>query len=292
MTETGGPLNAFTVDLEDWFQGLTSTNPRIDQWPLFESRVVPATMRLLEILRRYRIQATFFVLGYVAERHPELIDTIQSEGHEIAVHGYWHHYVSRLTSAEFSMELARTLEAIMSITGEMPVGHRAPYFSVNQTTPWAFDVLRAHGFRYDSSIFPIRNGFYGYPGMPRFPYIASEGGLMEFPLSTVRLGGVNWPIAGGFYLRMLPYAFVRWSIRRLNRQGHPAVLYIHPWELDLDQPLHPVTPRERITHYGGRRTLEPKLHRLFNEFSFVPLRTLLEATDQVTVTSKGNSHFA
>lgn len=270
------PANAFTVDLEDWFQGLTSTNPQVEQWPRLESRVEPVTRRLLALLRTYRIRATFFVLGYVAERHPALIEAIREAGHEIAVHGYWHSYVFRLTAAEFSQELARSLEVITAVTGEMPLGHRAPYFSINRTTPWAFEVLREHGFRYDSSIFPIRNGFYGYPGMPRFPYVVAGGGLMEFPLSTVRLGGANWPIAGGFYLRMLPYSFVRGAIRRLNDQGQPAVLYMHPWELDLEQPHHPVTPRERLTHYGGRRTLERKLQRLFSEFRFAPLQTFLE----------------
>ena len=197
------PLNAFTVDLEDWFQGLTSTNPKIDQWPQFESRVVPATQRLLAILRQHEVRATFFVLGYVADHHSELIEAIQADGHEIAVHGYWHYYVSRLSAAEFSDEIARSLETITAISGEQPVGHRAPYFSVNSKTPWVFDVLREHGFRYDSSIFPIRNGYYGFPGMPRFPY-RDESGLMEFPPSTIRFGGNNWPMAGGFYVRMLP----------------------------------------------------------------------------------------
>lgn len=275
LTEAGRPLNAFTVDLEDWFQGLTSTNPRVEQWPTFESRVIPATLHLLEILRAYRIQATFFVLGFVAECHPTLVEAIQADGHEIALHGYWHRYVSRLTPAEFSQELERSIEAIRSITGQMPIGHRAPYFSVNRTTRWAFDTLQRHGFLYDSSIFPIRNGYYGDASAPRFPYLAAGSGLVEFPLSTVRLGGVNWPVAGGFYIRVWPYAFIRWAIRQLNRQGQPAILYIHPWELDLDQPHHRVTPRERITHYAGRRSLEAKLHRLFGEFRFGPLHTLL-----------------
>lgn len=276
MTDAGSSPNAFTVDLEDWFQGLTSTNPQVTRWPAFESRVVPATLRLLELLRSYGIQATFFVLGYVADNHPGLIDAIQADGHEIAVHGYWHSYISRLTPLEFSRELERSLKAIMPVTGQRPVGHRAPYFSIDQRTPWVFDVLEEHGFLYDSSIFPIRNGYYGYPGAPRFPYAASDSGLVEFPLSTIRLGGFNWPVAGGFYLRILPNAFVRWAIRQLNRQGQPAILYLHPWELDLDQPAHPVTPRERITHYAGRSRLASKLHRLFSEFCFVPLRTLLE----------------
>jgi polysaccharide deacetylase family protein (PEP-CTERM system associated) len=284
MTNANSQLNAFTVDLEDWFQGLTSTNPKVDLWPQLESRVVPATQRLLAILRTYEVRATFFVLGYVAERHPALIEAIQADGHEIAVHGYWHYYVSRLSAAEFSQEMARSLEVITSVSGEMPVGHRAPYFSVNEKTPWVFEILREHGFLYDSSIFPIRNGYYGYPGMPRFPYHDAETDMVEFPPSTVRIGGVNWPVAGGFYLRMLPYSFVRWAIKRLNQQGQPAILYMHPWELDLEQPDYEVTPRERITHFSGRHTLTPKLHRLFSEFRFGPLRSLL--TDNATLQVK------
>lgn len=276
MVATGSPLNAFSVDLEDWFQGLTSTNPQVDRWQHLPGRVVPATQRLLAILRTHEVRATFFVLGHVAESHPELIQSIQADGHEIAVHGYWHYRVSRMTAAEFARELECSVKAIRLITGQMPIGHRAPYFSVNHTTPWAFDVLQEQGFRYDSSIFPIRNGYYGFPGAPRFPYLASRNGLVEFPLSTVRVGGINLPVAGGFYLRMWPYAFVRWAIRHLNHQGHPVILYMHPWELDLAQPPHPVTPRERITHFAGRRGLEAKLGRLFGEFRFAPLQRLLE----------------
>ncbi len=270
-------VNAFSVDVEDWFQGLTSTNPQVDRWPSFESRVVPATRTLLDILRTYQVQATFFVLGYVADQHPALIEHIQAQGHEIGVHGYYHRFVSRSTPDEFTRDLERCIEAVERITGERPLGFRAPYFSVNGSTPWVFDILEAQGLRYDSSLFPTRNMLYGHPGAPRFPHPLPLHGhaLMEFPLSTVRAGGVNWPIAGGFYLRTLPYAFVRWGISRLNRQGQPAILYMHPWELDLGQPHYRVTPRERITHYHGRRQLERKLHHLFSDFRFGPLRALL-----------------
>jgi len=272
-------MNAFTVDLEEWFQGLTSTNPLLEQWDSFESRVVPATRRLLDILRLHQVQVTFFVLGHVADRYPALIETIRAEGHEIGVHGYSHRFVWRLTPAEFACELERSIAAITRITGERPLGHRAPYFSINATTSWVFAVLQAQGLRYDSSIFPTRNPLYGYPGAPRFPYRVKGYKLIEFPLSTARLGGANWPIAGGFYLRALPYAIVRWSISRLNRQGQPAIMYIHPWELDLGQRYNRITWRERITHYHGRSRLEDKLHRLLSDFQFGPLRNLLGIGD-------------
>jgi polysaccharide deacetylase family protein (PEP-CTERM system associated) len=279
MTGPIQAVNAFTVDLEDWFQGLTSTNPKVDQWPSFESRVVQATELLLKILRTHRVQATFFVLGYVADRHPELVEQIQGDGHEIGVHGYFHRFIYRMTRDEFARELERSIEAIVRITGEMPLGHRAPYFSVSDDTPWVFDVLQTHNIRYDSSIFPTRNMLYGIPNAPRFPHHLKGDTLMEFPLSTIRLGGINWPMAGGFYLRALPYALVRWGISRLNRQGHPAIMYMHPWELDCGQTYNQVTFRERITHYHGRQGLAKKLHRLFTEFRFSSLRSLLELQD-------------
>jgi polysaccharide deacetylase family protein (PEP-CTERM system associated) len=284
MTSVAGPINAFTVDLEDWFQGLTSTNPQVERWLAFESRIVPATELLLEVLRAHRVQATFFVLGYVADRYPALIERIKSDGHEIGVHGYYHRFVSRLTPDEFARDLEQSIRAVERITGEMPLGHRAPYFSVNAGTPWIFDILQAQGLRYDSSFFPIRTFLYGYAEAPRFPFRLAGSGLVEFPVSTVRFGRVNWPIAGGLYLRTFPYAFVRWGIARLNRQGHPAIMYLHPWELDLGYRYDGVTPRERVTHYHGRRGLVEKLQRLFTDFQFCSLRTLLELPQsQVTL---------
>jgi polysaccharide deacetylase family protein (PEP-CTERM system associated) len=159
----------------------------------------------------------------------------------------------------------------------MPQGHRAPYFSINAETTWAFASMQAQGIRYDSSVFPTRNMLYGFPGAPRFPYRLHEYDLVELPASTIRLGGISWPIAGGFYMRALPYAFSRWAIARLNRAGHPAIIYIHPWELDTGQNYRQVTWRESITHYHGRRGLEVKLHRLFSDFRFTSIRELLNS---------------
>lgn len=269
-------LNAFTVDLEDWFQGLTSTNSRVDQWPTLESRVEAATDRLLGILAEYEVRATFFVLGYVADQHPDLIQRIRAAGHEIGLHGYYHRFVSRMSVDEFAAELDRGMLAVHRAAGGDPIGHRAPYFSIDGSTPWAFDVLAARGLRYDSSVFPARTMLYGFPEAPRFPYQVNGGALMEFPVSTVRAGGRTWPIAGGFYLRALPYAAVRRAIRSLNAAGQPAIMYMHPWELDTGQRYSQVTPRERITHYYGRGRLEAKLRRLLAEFPFGPLAAFLE----------------
>ena len=267
-------LNAFTVDLEEWFQGLTSTNPLVDQWPAFESRVVQATQRLLALLSEQQVSATFFVLGYIADVHPALIETICAEGHEISAHGYYHRFVSRLTADEFAQELDQTIEALYRITGDSPIGHRAPYFSLNASTPWAFEVLESRGFQYDSSVFPTRNMLYGFPAAPRFPYKVEGHQLYEFPATTMSFAGVKWPMAGGFYNRAMPYAVIRHTVRQVNNLGEPAVIYVHPWELDTGQVYGQVTSRERITHYYGRRGLEKKLRRLLSEFRFGTLQEL------------------
>lgn len=267
--------NAFTVDLEEWFQGLTSTNPLVDRWHSFESRIVPATEALLALLATFDVQATFFVLGYVADQQPALVERIHAAGHEIGVHGYWHRFVHRLTPGEFASELADSIAAIERITGQRPIGHRAPYFSFNGRTDWAFSILRDQGIRHDSSIYPVHSLLYGYPDAPRFPYCLEAYQLMEYPVSTLRWSGINWPIGGGFYGRLLPYAYTRSAIRRLNQQGQPAILYLHPWELDLGQRYNQITWRERITHYYGRRHLAAKLTRLFTDFRFTSLRALL-----------------
>ena len=266
--------NAFTVDLEDWFQGLTSTNPRVDLWPTLESRVEHATDLLLRILDEHRVKATFFVLGHVADHHPALVERIAADGHELGVHGYWHKFVSRLTPDEFAQELDAGVAAVMRITGAQPLGHRAPYFSVTGSTPWAFSQLRARGFQYDSSVFPTRNMLYGFPGAPRYPYRVEGAGIVEFPASTAQVAGKNMPVAGGFYVRALPYVVTRQAIRSINAEGLPAVMYVHPWELDTEQRYTKVTARERITHYHGRKTLAAKLHQLLDDFDFTTLGEL------------------
>ena len=275
--------NAFTVDLEDWFQGLTSTNPQIDRWPEFESRVEENTHRLLDLLSEFNVRATFFVLGYVADQHPQLIEQVVDAGHEIGVHGYYHRFVYKLTRDEFAREIERSIAAVERITGRAPISHRAPYFSVNSTTPWVFDVLASQGIQIDSSLFPTRNMLYGYPSAPRYPFRVEGTALIEFPASTIRAVG-TWPIAGGFYVRALPYPIMRWAMRRLQAQEIPAVHYVHPWELDTGQTYNQVTARERITHYHGRRGLATKLRRMMDDFEFTSLESLHEKTIQI----KGN----
>jgi polysaccharide deacetylase family protein (PEP-CTERM system associated) len=270
-------VNAFTIDLEDWFQGLTSTNPQPERWDSYEARVEANTLRLLALLDGFGVRATFFVLGHVAARYPDLIRHIAGAGHEVGVHGYWHLKVHRLTPERFVAELDRALEVLTPLVSQPIIGHRAPYFSINGQSLWALDVLLEKGFRYDSSFFPTRNMLYGYPDSPRFPHRLGPGGLVEFPVSTAQWLGISWPIAGGFYVRVLPYFVVRRGIRQLNRQGQPAIMYMHPWELDTDQDYRRVTLRERVTHYHGRRRLDRKLRQLFTEFKFSPLSSLLDS---------------
>lgn len=272
-------VNALTIDLEDWYQGLTSTSRRIDQWPRFENRVVENTERILEILGQASVKATFFVLGYVADQFPNLIQRVADDGHEIALHGYHHQHVHRLTLDQFCRDVALGMEAVQQASGRKVIGFRAPMFSINGSTNWALQELCAMGFRYDSSMFPIRNFYYGNPNAPRHPYRPLEGSaFMEFPLATVRIIGINWPVGGGFYVRTLPYQLIRAGIRHLNQEGQPAVMYVHPWELDLEQRYYQVTFRERITHYHGRTSLQNKLCRLIQDFDFAPLDKLLDST--------------
>lgn len=270
-------VNAATVDLEDWFQGLTSTNAQPENWCTYEARLEGNTERLLALLDAHEVTATFFVLGQVADRYPALIRQIDAAGHEIGVHGYWHRMIHRLTPQEFAAELDQAVKALESLVSRPIIGHRAPYFSIGRHSLWALDVLRDKGFRYDSSFFPTRNMLYSYPEAPRFPCRCGSGdSLMEFPVSTARWLGINWPIGGGFYVRALPYRIIRSGIRQLNRQGQPAVMYMHPWEIDTQQRYNKVTLRERVTHYYGRHGLVKKLERLFEEFAFSSLRDILD----------------
>jgi polysaccharide deacetylase family protein (PEP-CTERM system associated) len=274
-------INGLSVDLEDWYQGLTSTNPLRQAWPTFESRVVRNTERLLALLAEHHTRATFFILGYVAERFPDLISQVEAAGHEIGVHGYWHYMVDRLTPDAFAEEMDRSLACLTPLVKGPLIGHRAPYFSINHRSLWALDLLAERGFRYDSSFFPARNTLYGYPKAPRFPHhLGGNQGIVEFPVSTVRLFGVNWPIAGGIYLRVLPYWFIKWSIRRLNREKQPAIMYLHPYDLDTEQSVPVATPREWFVRHYNRRGLLGKLRCLLQDFRFAPLRELLDTVSE------------
>jgi len=270
--EPSAPLNAFTVDVEDWYHGLTRTMHAPERWPSLPPRVDDTIPRLLDLLAELRTRATFFILGHLAEKHPRLVRRIADAGHELGSHGMMHRRVDALTPGEFRQELRRSREAIAQVASVAVQGFRAPQFSISRLNDWAFQVLSEEGYCFDSSIFPMRSLLYGDSSARRTPYRPLAGvGLVEYPVAVLRFAGVTLPVAGGFYNRMLPYAVIRRGVALLNRRGASAVLYVHPWELDLFQPRIPVSPRERLTHFGGRASLAPKLRRLFSEFSFAPL---------------------
>jgi polysaccharide deacetylase family protein (PEP-CTERM system associated) len=270
--------NALTVDLEDWYHGLTRTMRTPERWNTLPPRAEISTHILLDLLAEADVKATFFVLGDLAAKSPSLIRQIAEAGHEIGNHGYSHRLIYEHTPEQFRDDLERSRQVIEDAAGRTVAGFRAPQFSISNRNLWALEVLAELGYKYDSSIFPVKSLFYGYPGAHREPYHPFPGNsFMEYPVATVTIGKIVLPIAGGIYNRILPYFFIRWALRKLNYQGVAAVLYLHPWELDLAQPRIPVSLRERLTHYGWRTTLLDKLRRLFRSFAFAPLERINES---------------
>lgn len=267
--------NALTIDFEDWYQGLEIPHT---EWEAYEDRIAPVGHRLLDLLGDAGVRCTFFVLGYVAERHPELVRAIAAAGHEIGTHGYSHTLIYRQTPAVFRAELQRSIRVLEDLTGRPVWGHRAPFFSITRDSLWALDVLGEAGIRYDSSIFPVRNYRYGIADAPRWPYeVQTEAGraLQEFPVSTWRFLGRNLPVAGGAYFRIYPYRVTRWALQAINRLGQPAVFYLHPWEIDPEHPRIPLPRRIALTHYFNLKATERRLRRLVRDLSFAPMGEVL-----------------
>jgi polysaccharide deacetylase family protein (PEP-CTERM system associated) len=272
VSSTGAVVNAMTVDVEDYFHAsaFDSVVSRA-AWDGIDSRVVPNTMRLLEMFDRRGVRATFFVLGWIADRFPGLVRQISLLGHEVASHGYHHQLLYMLTPNQFREDIRSAKAAIESVTGKAVLGFRAPSYSIIQSNLWTLDVLLEEGHLYDASIFPIHHDRYGIPDGPRHPYVMRRAGgpLVEMPGSTVRVGTVNLPIAGGGYFRLLPYGWTRWGMERVNRvEGKPVVFYIHPWEIDPDQPRFAVGAFRRWRHYTGLGRTTGRLDQLLSEFKF------------------------
>jgi len=271
--------NALSVDLEEYFQvsNFAGVIER-DRWSDLPSRVIDATHRLLDTFDRTDSRATFFVLGWVAERQPALIREISQRGHEIACHGYGHELVYEIGPERFREDLKRARSAIAEATGLQPRGYRAPSYSITRQSLWALDILSEEGFDYDSSIFPIRHPRYGIPDFSRTPVRIGLGAgrsIREFPMTTIRVGPVKLPLAGGAYLRFFPPALFHWGFRRLNAAGEPIVLYVHPWEIDPDQPRQRVGWKIRVNHYFNLGRTEGRLAKLLEAFSFRSLETVL-----------------
>jgi polysaccharide deacetylase family protein (PEP-CTERM system associated) len=269
-----GPVNALTIDFEDWYQGLEIP---VERWRGFEDRIEETGRRLLRLFADHGVRATFFVLGWVAERHPWLIRDIAAAGHEIATHGWSHTMVHRQTLDQFRGELSRSIDLLAKLAGEPILGFRAPFFSITQASLSALGVMSDLGIRYDSSIFPVINDRYGIPGAERWPHrvTTDHSSIVEFPISTWRVAGGNVPIAGGAYFRILPYAVTRRAFRSINASGHPAVFYLHPWEIDPEHPRIPLPARVALTHYFNLSATCGRLHRLLEDFRFAPMREVL-----------------
>ena len=271
--------NALSVDVEEYYHAVIF-GEAIKGRGLggFESRVQASIERVLTLLASADVKATFFILGEVAADHPAMIQKIAGEGHEIACHGHRHELVSRQTPQQFRADIHQAKAILEDITGEPVLGYRAPNFSIGHAQAWAYDILLEEGFRYDSSVYPIRHDRYGDRAAPRFPYEVRRNGhakLVEVPIGTTRLLGVNLPIGGGGYFRLLPLALIRRGIERVNtREGQPIVFFFHPWELDPDQPRPSMPWRHRFRHYVGLQREEAKLSRLLRDFRFSTIRRI------------------
>jgi polysaccharide deacetylase family protein (PEP-CTERM system associated) len=285
VKSTRGLVDGLSVDLEDYYhvEAFASKIPR-SRWPLFNSRVRQNTNRTLELFAAKRCRATFFALGWVAERDPALIREVADAGHELACHSHLHRPIYRLKPGEFREDLRRSRDAIENASGARIVGFRAPTFSITHESMWALDILAEEGFEYDSSVFPIYHDHYGIPKAPRWihpKHLPSGHSIWEIPLSTVKIARINVPFAGGGYLRQLPLAFTRWAIDSVHRrERRPIIVYFHPWELDPDQPRLPGNWKSRLRHYRGLSKTAERLNQILSRGTFQPLINLVRALEK------------
>lgn len=270
MNSAARLTNALTIDVEDYFQ-VSALAPYVarSQWDSVPCRIERNVEIILELLQQGSAKATFFTLGWVAERYPALVRRIADAGHEIASHGYGHHRASDQSAKEFLSDIRLAKQLLQDICGQEVKGYRAPSFSIGRQTIWAFDCIAEAGYRYSSSVYPIRHDHYGMPEAPRFPF-QPRPGLLEFPVTTSRMLNTNLPAGGGGYFRLLPYSVSRWLIRRVNRdERRPAIFYFHPWELDPEQPRVPgINAKVRFRHYVNLHRTEQRLRRLVKDFQW------------------------
>jgi len=268
-------VNALSVDVEEYFHpNAMDAVVRPEEWERLPRRVETNTHRILDQLSEFGVCATFFVLGWVAERHPALLTEIARRGHEVACHGYAHRLVYKLGPTAFRDDVTRGKRVLEDTLGACVRGFRAASYSIVASTLWALDILIEEGFEYDSSIFPVRHDIYGIPSFSRFPVRlrCAAGEILEIPPSTVRILGMNMPVAGGGYLRIFPYAFTRWAIARINRRDlAPAMVYVHPWEFDAEQPRLSAKAGARFRQYTNLDATETRVRRLLTDFRFAPV---------------------
>ncbi|MCB1929250.1 MAG: DUF3473 domain-containing protein [Rhodocyclaceae bacterium] len=263
-------INALTVDVEDYFQvsSMAAQFPRSD-WEAVPCRIERNVSRILDLFDRFEAKATFFTLGWIAERYPEVVREIARRGHELASHGYNHERASAQTRECFRSDVELAKAVLEDVAGVAVHGYRAPSFSIGEGNLWAHECLAEAGYRYSSSIYPVAHDHYGMPDAPRFPY-RLDCGLVEIPVTTVRWLGRNWPAGGGGYFRLLPYGISRWGIARVNREdARPAIFYFHPWEIDPEQPRVPgVDSKTRFRHYVNLDRTEGRLRQLLQDFEW------------------------
>ena len=264
--------NAMTVDVEDYFQvSAFAANIKPDDWESYPLRVENNTLRLLDLFDTYQLKATFFVLGWVAERKRELIKKIAERGHEVASHGYSHQLIYNQTQEVFFEETRRSKDVLEDIIQKPVLGYRAASYSITEKSRWALDILAEMGFQYDSSIFPVHHDRYGIPDSPEYPYrLQTSNGyqLLEFPLSTAKIFNYRLPIAGGGYFRLYPYWLSKSGLRQINRQNRPFIFYLHPWEIDPGQPRISASRFSRFRHYNNLEKCEDRLKALLSQFKF------------------------
>jgi polysaccharide deacetylase family protein (PEP-CTERM system associated) len=272
--------NALTIDLEDYYQvSAFSETVVVDQWDNYPSRVERNTAKLLSILDEGNARATFFTLGWVARKYPKLIKEIADRRHEVACHSNLHRSVYAMSADEFRGDTLEAKKLLEDIIGAPVLGYRAPSFSITRNSLWAYEILIELGFSYDSSVFPIKHPNYGWPRAPRFPFMirTTGGSILEFPMPTLQLAGVRAPIGGGAYLRLLPYWFTRWALRYINEgEERSASVYLHPWELDSEQPRMQGSVSARLRHYFGLKGAEAKLRRMLLDFEVQPMNSLID----------------
>ncbi|MBD3245976.1 MAG: DUF3473 domain-containing protein [Candidatus Omnitrophica bacterium] len=267
--------NFLTIDVEEYFQVENfKRHVSYAEWDSFPSRVVPNTRKILALLKRHRVRATFFVLGWVAEKFPELVREISTDGHEVASHGYRHELIFRQTAEEFRRDVREGKDLLENLIQKRVLGYRAPSWSLTQKSPWVYQILREEGIVYDSSVFPYYRYDGGFRDGETKPYQV-DAGLWEFPVSTFRVAGQNIPFAGGGYFRLFPYRLIQYGVRRLNARGQPAMVYLHPWEFDPGQPRFQASYLSSFRHYVNLHTTERKLDRLLGALSFSSLDSAL-----------------
>lgn len=265
------PRNAMTVDVEDYFQvsAFERYIPR-STWDAQECRVEHNVDRILQLFDRHGVKATFFTLGWIAERYPQMVRRMVEEGHELASHGWSHVRVTQQDSAAFKQDVMRTKSLLEDLSGQQVIGYRAASYSIGASNLWALDVLNDTGHKYSSSIYPIKHDLYGMPDAPRFAFRPRNDSFLEFPVTTLKVGNKNLPCGGGGWFRLVPYPGMRWAMRRVNEiDRESAIFYFHPWEIDPEQPRQSgIDTKTRFRHYLNLRHMEARLDRLLNDFAW------------------------